>query len=47
MAAMLRADDVHVCVPHKTTARIQEVHLLALHCMCDGIDFQLFGAKSR
>ena len=44
---MLRADDVHVCVPHKITARIQEVHLLALHCMCDGIDFQLFGAKSR
>ena len=33
--------------PHKTTARIQEVHLLALHCMCDGIDFQLFGAKAR
>jgi D-sedoheptulose 7-phosphate isomerase len=47
MAAMLRDDDVHVCVPHKTTARIQEVHLLALHCMCDGIDFQLFGAKGR
>ena len=47
MAGMLRADDVHVCVPHKITARIQEVHLLALHCMCDGIDFQLFGAKSR
>ena len=47
MAALVGADDVHVCVPHKTTARIQEVHLLALHCMCDGIDFQLFGAKAR
>jgi len=47
MGAMLRPDDVHVCVPHKTTARIQEVHLLALHCMCDGIDFQLFGGKPR
>src|SRR4051812_40774713 len=47
MAGMLGADDVHVCVPHKVTARIQEVHLLALHCMCDGIDFQLFGAKGR
>jgi D-sedoheptulose 7-phosphate isomerase len=47
MAAMLGPDDVHVCVPHKTTARIQEVHLLALHCMCDGIDFQLFGTKGR
>src|SRR5262245_41375214 len=47
MGPLLRADDVHVCVPHKTTARIQEVHLLALHCMCDGIDFHLFGGKSR
>jgi len=47
MAGMLRADDVHVCVPHKITARIQEVHLLALHCMCDGIDFQLFGGKAK
>jgi D-sedoheptulose 7-phosphate isomerase len=47
MTPLLGADDVHVCVPHKTTARIQEVHLLALHCMCDGIDFDLFGAKTR
>ena len=47
MAALVGADDVHVCVPHKTTARIQEVHLLALHCMCDGIDFHLCGAKAR
>jgi D-sedoheptulose 7-phosphate isomerase len=47
MAALLRPDDVHVCVPHKVTARIQEVHLLALHCICDGIDFHLFGGKGR
>ena len=47
MAPLLGADDVHVCVPHKVTARIQEVHLLALHCMCDAIDFHLFGAKAR
>jgi D-sedoheptulose 7-phosphate isomerase len=46
MAAMLRADDVHVCVPHRVTARIQEVHLLVLHCLCDAIDFQLFGGKA-
>jgi D-sedoheptulose 7-phosphate isomerase len=46
MAATLRADDVHVSVPHKVTARIQEVHLLVLHCLCDAIDFQLFGAKA-
>ena len=45
LAALLAADDVHVCVPHTRTVRIQEVHLLALHCMCDAIDFQLFGAK--
>ena len=45
MASLLRADDVHVCVPHRSTARVQEVHLLVLHCLCDAIDFQLFGAK--
>lgn len=45
LAALLRADDVNICVPHKSTARIQEVHLLVLHCLCDAIDFQLFGAK--
>src|SRR5258707_3018230 len=45
MAALLSAEDVHVCVPHKRTARIQEVHLLVLHCLCDAIDFQLFGEK--
>jgi D-sedoheptulose 7-phosphate isomerase len=46
MGAMLSAQDVHVCVPHKRTARIQEVHLLVLHCLCDGIDFQLGGARA-
>jgi D-sedoheptulose 7-phosphate isomerase len=42
MGGLASADDVHICVPHKRTARIQEVHLLVLHCLCDGIDFQLF-----
>jgi D-sedoheptulose 7-phosphate isomerase len=41
MAAMISGQDVHLCVPHKRTARIQEVHLLVLHCLCDAIDFQL------
>src|SRR3990172_1671609 len=41
----LAAGDVHLCVPHSRTARIQEVHLLALHCLCDGIDFLLLGAE--
>ena len=45
LAAAMAADDVHLCVPHESTARIQEVHLLVLHCLCDAIDFQLFGAK--
>ena len=45
MAAALGAGDVHVCVPHTRTMRIQEVHLLVLHCLCDGIDTQLFGGK--
>jgi D-sedoheptulose 7-phosphate isomerase len=45
IAAALKNTDVNICVPHERTARIQEVHLLALHCICDGIDFQLFGAK--
>jgi D-sedoheptulose 7-phosphate isomerase len=42
MSGLVSAEDVHICVPHKRTARIQEVHLLVLHCLCDGIDFQLF-----
>jgi D-sedoheptulose 7-phosphate isomerase len=45
MAALLDAADVHLCVPHKVTARIQEVHLLVLHCLCDAIDLRLFGEK--
>jgi D-sedoheptulose 7-phosphate isomerase len=45
MGAALGAGDVHVCVPHERTMRIQEVHLLALHCLCDGIDSLLFGAQ--
>lgn len=43
MAPMLKAPDVEIRVPAKVTARIQEVHLLALHCLCDLIDEQLFG----
>jgi len=41
----LRETDVHVCVPHDRTARIQEVHLLTLHCICDGVDAQLLGEQ--
>jgi D-sedoheptulose 7-phosphate isomerase len=44
---LLRETDVHVCVPHERTARIQEVHLLALHCICDGVDAQLLGEQDN
>jgi D-sedoheptulose 7-phosphate isomerase len=42
---LLAPEDVHICVPHSQTARIQEVHLLTLHCLCDGIDCLLLGAE--
>jgi len=42
MAAALRPEDAHLCVPHGKTARIQEVHLLCIHCLCDAIDTLLF-----
>ena len=40
---LLAPTDVHLCVPHARTARIQEVHLLMIHCMCDAIDATLLG----
>ncbi|MCB1931334.1 MAG: phosphoheptose isomerase [Candidatus Accumulibacter sp.] len=43
---MLRGDiDVHISVPAERTARIQETHLLAIHCLCDGIDCLLMGVE--
>ena len=45
IAALLGPDDVHICVPADRTARIQEVHLLCLHCMCDAIDCLLLGVE--
>ncbi len=45
MAGMLTDADVHISVPHERTARIQEVHLLIIHCLCDGIDVGLFGGE--
>lgn len=43
LAALLGPQDVHLCVPHPRTMRIQEVHLLIIHCLCDGIDAALLG----
>jgi len=45
VGAMLGHDDVHLCVPHDRTARIQEVHLLMIHCLCDAIDNTLLGEE--
>jgi D-sedoheptulose 7-phosphate isomerase len=42
---VLRDGDVNICVPAQSTARIQEVHLLALHCLCDAIDCTLLGVE--
>jgi D-sedoheptulose 7-phosphate isomerase len=43
MGKLITDADVHICVPHDRTVRIQEVHLLTIHCLCDGIDVALFG----
>jgi D-sedoheptulose 7-phosphate isomerase len=40
---MLTDADIHICVPADRTARIQEVHLVTIHAICDGIDVALFG----
>jgi D-sedoheptulose 7-phosphate isomerase len=45
IAELLGDDDVHICVPHTRTARIQEVHLVCLHCLCDAIDCLLLGVE--
>ena len=43
MASLLGEQDIEIRVPSKRTARIQEVHLVVIHCLCDFIDTQLFG----
>lgn len=47
MNELLTETDVHICVPHDRTARIQEVHILALHCLCDAVDLQLLGEQEN
>ena len=41
-AKILKDNDIEVRVPSESTARIQEIHLLAIHCFCDQIDELLF-----
>ena len=47
MRELMLETDVMVCVPHDRTARIQEVHLLVLHCLCDAVDLQLLGEQEN
>jgi len=44
LASLLNETDIEIRVPSESTARIQEVHLLITHCLCDLIDQQLFGS---
>ena len=46
MASLLSDSDVELRVPSQSTARIQEVHLLIIHCLCDLIDCQLLGREA-
>lgn len=43
LAGALGRDDIEIRVPSESTARIQETHLLVLHCLCDLVDRELFG----
>ena len=46
IAKLLGPGDIEIRVPAERTARIQEVHLLAIHCLCDGIDCSLLGEEA-
>jgi len=43
ISSLLHDTDIHLCVPHDRTMRIQEVHIVLLHALCDGIDALLLG----
>ena len=43
ISELLAHTDIHLCVPHDRTMRIQEVHIVLLHALCDGIDALLLG----
>lgn len=44
LGALLGPEDIELAVPSDSTARVQEVHLLLIHCLCDLIDRNIFGA---
>lgn len=46
LASILNGDDIEIRAPSKVTSRIQETHILIIHCLCDIIDKQLFSSES-
>jgi len=45
LAEQMQENDVFLCVPAESTARIQEGHLLIIHCLCDAVDSVLLGVE--
>jgi len=45
MAKLLRPGDFHLNVAHPRTMRVQEIHLLAIHCLCEVVDNVIYGEK--
>jgi len=45
LAEQLAADDVLLCAHAVSSARIQEIHLLTIHCLCDAVDSVLLGVE--
>ncbi|MBU1397116.1 MAG: phosphoheptose isomerase [Gammaproteobacteria bacterium] len=45
LAEQMQHDGVFLCVPAESTARIQEIHLLIIHCLCDAVDSVLLGVE--
>lgn len=43
ISGALADTDIHICVPSERVARIRELHVLIIHCLCDGIDVMLLG----
>ncbi|RAU17881.1 phosphoheptose isomerase [Nitrincola tibetensis] len=44
MTALLRPDEIEICIPSEDEILVHDAQLLLLHCLCDLIDYQLFGA---
>ena len=45
MAKALEPTDHHLNVAHPRTMRVQEIHLLAIHCLCEVVDNVIYGEK--